>query len=299
VEWGGVDLSVVPPPPKAGPSAGDDAAADRLPQGPILYHVRRGPTGAILNPVGEVTDRGLRRIDTGADPQAFATRFITSFLPQGAGFTLFHNGRRAGTFAVDSTWVPGDACRALPRAAGTIETGGSGETVTEFLAMARTQAPEGRMIGQAIEADSRMQVIGDVLAERAVRARRAPVPDWADARRQIQPFPVSETRDLAFTATFLVDDELDVGDDDQGYSLFIVYTPRAQASYDTAYVDFTSYTAEGKAAPRTIDFLDWDRDGVVELLLEVYGTANSWYAAIDEQDGRWGKPFEERCDVPG
>ncbi len=296
VEWGGLDLSIVPPPPKTGPSVAEADAADRLPQGPILYHVLRDAGGLTLVPVGEILEQELRPITTGHDPDAFGERFITAFLRDGAEFTLFRHGRRAGTLAIDSAWVPTAACRRLPRAAGAAEIGGDAGDVTEFLAMARTQAPEGRMIGQDIEVASRMQVVGDILAERAIRAREAPLPNWSRARRQIQPFPVSETRNLAFTATFLVDDELTIGHDDEGYSLFIVYTPRAQTGYDTAYVDFTSYTAEGKAAPRTIDFLDWDRDGAVELLLEVFGTRNSWYAAIDRHDEGWGQAFEDRCD---
>lgn len=294
VEWGGVDLSVVPPPPKAGPGLGTIEAGG-LPQGPILYHVTRDSARLTLTPVGEVVDQELRPIEPGDGLETFQDRFISTFLRASAEFTLFHNGRRAGTLRVDSAWVAADACRPLPRASGNAEMGSDVEDVTEFLAMARTQAPEGRMIGQQIQVGSRMQVVGNILAERALRARDAPLPDWSRARRQIQPFPVSETRDLAFTATFLVDDELVVGHDDEGYSLFIVYTPRAQTGYDTAYVDYTSYTAEGKAAPRTIDFLDWDRDGHVELLLEVLGTRDAWYTAVGRDDDGWTVLFEDRC----
>jgi hypothetical protein len=163
--------------------------------------------------------------------------------------------------------------------------------------MARTQAPQGQTLpGGELAVEGRMQIVGNILAERALRARGAQLPNWSRARRQLQPFPVSETRDLGFTATFLVDDELAVGNDDQGYSLYIVYTPQAQAGYDTAYVSYTSYTAEGKAAPRTIDFLDWDRDGSVEILMEVFGTRNSWYAAVGSDGDEWSRTFEDRCD---
>ena len=300
VEWGGVDFAVRPPPPKAGPVAGDIEAGDALPQGPVLYHVTRDSARTTLIPVGEIMDDELRPIAVGADPEDFGERFITAFLRERGEFTLFHNGRRAGSFRVSSAHVPtSGVCRALPRATGSMELSGEAGEATEFLAMARTQAPQGRMIpGGEIQVEGRMQVVGNILAERALRARRAQLPNWARARRQIQPFPVSETRDLGFTATFLVDDELAVGNDDQGYSLYMVYTPQAQTGYDTAYVDYTSYTAEGKAAPRTIDFLDWDRDGNVELLQQVYGTTNSWYAAVGTDGDEWSQIFEDRCD-PG
>jgi hypothetical protein len=300
VEWGGVDMTVVPPPPQSGPAAGPMEAGDRLPGGPILYHVTRDSAGTTMIPVGEIADGALHPIPTGDDAAEFSDRFITAFLRQGAEFTLFHQGRRAGSLTVQSATAPAPgACRALPRATGSLQLAEAGTEATEFLAMPRTQAPEGRMIpGGEIAVEGRMQVVGNILAERALRARRAPLPNWARARRQIHPFPVSETRDLGFTATFLVDDELAIGNDDEGYSLFIVYTPMAQSGYDTAYVKYTSYTAEGKAAPRTIDFLDWDRDGSPELLLEVFGTRNKWYAAVGSDDDEWSRIFEDLCD-PG
>lgn len=300
VEWGGADITVQPPPPKAGPTVGDIEAGDELPAGPILYHVVRDTLGNTLVPVGEIVDDELRPIPTGGDPDDFAERFTTAFLRRGAEFTLFHNGRRAGTMVVDSAALPaGYTCRPLPRATGRLELSGGDAQATEFLAMARTQAPQGRVLpGQEMQVEGRMQVVGNILAERALRARQAQLPNWSRARRQLQPFPVSEARDLGFTATFLVDDELAVGNDDQGYSLFVVYTPQAQTGYDTAYVKYTSYTAEGKAAPRTIDFLDWDRDGTVELLLEVFGTRNAWYAAVGSDGDDWSRIFEDRCDEP-
>lgn len=281
-----------------GPASADVEPGGRLPEGSLLYHVRRDSAGTVIAPVGEIAGHELHPIPTGDDPATFADRFISTFFREGSEFTLFHNGRRAGNLVVDSAFLPaGPTCRPLPRATGRVELSGGAGEATEFLAMARTQAPEGRMLpGGEIQVEGRMQVVGNILAERALRARSASLPNWSRARRQIQPFPVAEARDLGFTATFLVDDELAVGNDDEGYSLFIVYTPQAQIGYDTAYVDFTSYTAEGKAAPRTIDFLDWDRDGAVELLLEVFGTTSSWYAAVGPDGDDWGRIFEDRCD---
>ncbi|NIP79060.1 MAG: hypothetical protein GWM90_07590 [Gemmatimonadetes bacterium] len=249
-------------------------------------------------PVAEITDDRLEPIRPGDDPEAFGDRFISSFLRQGAELTLFRRGRRAGTLIVDSAAVPtGPACHPVPRATGTVELGDAADTASEFLAMARTQAPDGRMLpGGSLEPEPRMQVVGNILAERVLRARDAPLPNWSRARRQLQPFPVSQARDLGFTATFLLDDELRVGNDDAGYSLFIVYTPRAQTGYDTAFVAFTSYTAAGKAAPRVIDFLDWDRDGTAELLLEVFGTRTSWFEAVGTVEDSWQRIFRHRCE---
>lgn len=299
MEWGGVDVAIIPPPPKAGPVTQELETGDRLPESPVLYYVTRDSARATLVPVAEVVEDGLAPIDPGEDPDAFGSRYIAAFMREGTEFTLFRRGRRAGTLIVDAASVPAaGVCHRTPVAEGHLELSGNAGDAREFLAMARTQAPEGRMIpGDSLVPERRMQVVGNIMAERALRARNAPLPNWATARRQLFPFPVSETQDPGFTATFLVDDDLQVGNDDVGYSLFIVYTPQAQTGYDTAYVDYTSYSASGKAAPRTIDFLDWNRDGSPELLLEVFGTRSSWFEAVGRVDDEWRRILQDRCEA--
>lgn len=299
VEWGGVQLAIVPPPPSAEAPQSELEAAERLPGGSILYYVRRDSAGAVVVPVGATTDDGMEAIDPGADPEGFGTRFIAAFLREGSELTLFNRGRRAGTLIVDSAYVPtGNVCNRLPRATGRLELSGGAGQATEFLALARTQAPDGRGMPGDPEVDRRMQVLGPIMAERALRARGAQLPNWSRAGRQIFPFPTSEARDMAFTATFLVDDEMAVGNDDEGYSLFIVYTPQAQTGYDTAYVSYRSYPQTGKAAPRAIDFLDWDRDGSPEVLLEVFGTTDRWFEAVGRTDAGWDMILQDRCGTP-
>lgn len=301
VEWGGLDLSVVRPPPTAGPADEEAGDIDRLPDRPILYHVTRSPDRVVVVPVGEVGDDRLEPIHVGTDPEAFGARFISAFMRQGSELTLFRNGRRAGTVIVDSAYVPaGDVCRRLPRATGTLEIAGAAGDATEFLAMARTQAPPGTVMpGRTLQPERRMDVVGNILAERALRARRAQLPNWAIARRQIQPFPLANAQDLGFTATFLVGDQLEVGGDDNGYSLFVLYTPLPPTGYDTAYVSYTSYPVDGKAAPRVIDFLDWNRNGHVDLLLEVFGTRGSWFEAVGRVGDDWRRTFRDQCTVSG
>lgn len=299
VEWGGVQVAIVPPPARAEAPAADIEAAERLPDGPIVYYVRRDSATLEVIPVGVVVDQGMQPIDPGGDLEGFGSRFIAAYLRQGAELTLFHRGRRAGTLIVDSAYVPtGDVCRGLPRATGSVELGGAAAEATEFIAMARPQAPDGRALPGEPEVERRMQVLGPIMAERALRARGAQLPNWSTALRQIFPFPVSEARDLAFTSTFLVDDELAVGNDTLGYSLFVLYTPQAQTGYDTAYVSHVSYPEQGKQAPRVIDFLDWTRDGTPELLLEVYGTDDSWFEAVGQVEGDWQRVLQARCRAP-
>lgn len=299
VEWGGVQFAIVPPPPRAEAPPSEVEAAERLPDGPIVYYVTRDSLRTEVVPVGAVTEDGMEPIEPGMEAEEFGRRFIAAYLREGAELTLFRLGRRAGTLIVDSAGMPtGDVCTRLPRATGRVELSGGVEGATEFLAMARTQAPDGRALPGDPEVDRRMQVLGPIMAERTLRARGAQLPAWSRAIRQIFPFPTAEARDMAFSATFLVDDELQVGNDDQGYSLFIVYTPQAQAGYDTAYVSYRPYPQTGKAAPRTIDFLDWDGDGSPELLLEVYGTRSRWFEAVGETANGWERLLQVECDPP-
>jgi hypothetical protein len=301
VEWGGVDMSVVRPPPTAPPIEEGVADVERMPDRPILYHVTRRADGVVVVPVGEIGDDRLEPIHVGDDPAGFGARFISAFMRQGSELTLFRNGRRAGTVIVDSAYVPaGDVCRRLPHATGTLEIAGAASDATEFLAMARTQAPPGTVMpGRTLQPERRMEVVGNILAERALRARRAQLPNWAVARRQLQPIPLANVQDLGFTATYLVGDQLQVGGDDNGYSLFILYTPQPPSSYDTAFVSFTNYPVDGKAAPRVIDFLDWNRNGHVDLLLEVFGTRGSWFESVGRVGDDWRRTFRDQCTVAG
>jgi hypothetical protein len=66
--------------------------------------------------------------------------------------------------------------------------------------------------------------------------------------------------------------------------------------YDTAYVSFSDYRETGKRAPRVVDFLDWDRSGHVDLLLQVYGVDATWFEAVARgADGRWRHVLSGRC----
>ena len=107
--------------------------------------------------------------------------------------------------------------------------------------------------------------------------------------------PVEGGADPGFATTFLIGDTLGMGADNVGYSLFYVGTP-AQFSYDTVYVDFTNYPDQGKAAPRIVDFLDWNRDDQPELLLQVYGVRDTWFEVVGRgADGTWRRTFRDRC----
>jgi hypothetical protein len=64
------------------------------------------------------------------------------------------------------------------------------------------------------------------------------------------------------------------------------------------HAEYNEYASTGKAAPRLIDYLDWDRDGQVELLLQHYGTADTWLTAVGHAGNEWRSIFQHRCAPP-
>jgi len=307
VDWGGMDVAVIPPPPKgaAGEDEGGQAAEmGPLPDGPVLYYVRADSTGGTIQPVAEVSGDSLIALGADADPDLYGSRFISQHLRRGSEFTLFRRGARVGTLLVGNAEVPRSAaCRRLPIGRGTLElAGGTLAGPTEFLALAKQNAPEGRSTAVSSEPTIGMRRVAPILAERALRARRAQLPgNWQAAMAQLVPFPVSATREPAFASTFLVDDQLQVGNDTTGYSMFLLAVPRSDLTgYDTVHVAYSAYPRTGKRAPRVVDYLDWDRDGEAELLLQVYGTSRAWFEAVGPDDGEWSGAFQERCteEVP-
>ncbi|HEY0810508.1 MAG TPA: hypothetical protein VGD49_10125, partial [Longimicrobiales bacterium] len=190
----------------------------------------------------------------------------------------------------------------LPTARGTFELSAGAEQIPEFLAISKVSAPEvGRNVPFTTEPGRNMQVIAPILAERMIRARHAELPgNWQRAMAQLQPFPIANSRDAGFAATFLVGDELRPGGDNVGYSLFFVAQPGPQFGYDTVFVNFNDYPTAGRAAPRVVDFLDWNRDGQVDMLLQVFGPQGTWFESVSKnQRGEWQRSFRDRCERAG
>jgi hypothetical protein len=250
-------------------------------------------------PVAEITGDSLRAMRATSDWNLYGSRFIAEFLRQGSEFALFRNGTRVGTFVTQGASIPDSTvCPRLPRATGSLELSPGGERYSEFLALSKAQAPDvRRRIAAELEPTRSMQIVGPILAERLLRARGAQLPgNWQRAMAQLKPFPITGSADPGFTATFLVDDTLGIGLDNQGYSLFFVATPQGGVGYDTAFVMFNDYPRTGKQAPRVVDYLDWNRDDQVEMLLQVYGSTSSWFEAVGKTKTGWRRTFADHCE---
>ncbi len=304
VSWGGADIAIVPPPPQA-TAAPDTLSPDapvneRMPTGPVLFHVLRDSLSARMVPVAEVSGDSLLPVRAQGDPGAYGRRFIAEQMRQGAEFALFTDGVRAGTFVVSSAEVPDspDPCMQRPTATGSLELSAGTAAIREFIAIAKPHAPTvARRIDQQLTVSRTMQVVGPILAERMIRARGAQLPgNWQRAMEQVTPFPAANQQSAAFATTFLVGDTLGPGLDNEGYSLFFVAIP-SLASFDTVYVDYRDYTQTGKQAPRVIDYLDWNRDDQVDLLMEVFGVSDRWFEAVSRgSDGKWRRALRDRCE---
>jgi hypothetical protein len=304
VSWGGADVAFVPPPAKAGGadfSEEEAAAFDDLPQGPVLYYVARSSVGAVMIPIGEMSGDSLRALRTTGDAHVYATRFVAASMRQGQEFALFSRGARVGTYVIQSAQVPDQpGCPIQPQALGSLELSAGADSIREFLAVSKPQAPQITRRGEEIRvASNAMRFVAPILAERAIRARGATLPgNWQAALEQITPFPASGRPGPAFASTFLVGDTLGPGLDNEGYSLFMIVLPSAsQTGYDTTFVDYRDYAKTGKQAPRVVDYLDWTRDDQVELLLRVFGVSDSWFEVVARgTNGKWRTTLHGRCE---
>ena len=307
VSWGGADVAVVPPPPKPSGAQASDAAAtaaDVLPRGPVLYYVVRSGAQALLTPVAELQRDSLVPLRPTGDARVYAGRYIAERMRQGAEFDLFSRGARVGSYVIRSAGVPEqNLCPLLPVASGALELSVASDSTREFLALEKQHAPQASpRVPNAPQTLGRMRFVAPILAERMLRARNAQLPaNWQGAMEQVVAFPASGRADAGFAATFLVGDTLGPGQDDEGYALFFLAMPTAsQTGWDTVFVDHRDYPSTKRAATRVIDYLDWTRDDQVELLVQVYGTNDTWFEAIGRDSrGNWARVFSDRCEERG
>lgn len=299
LEWGGADVQIVPPPPAAGMDPIEPDAqtfADfGLPAGTVLFHVVRGPAGASVTPVAEVSGDSLRtlRRPAGVAPEAYEARFREALLEPGAQFELFRRGASVGTFLLQN---PGSVTPCgVPTATGIANTVAAAADIEEFLAFRRGLAPE--VVGEFSppQINGSIRTYAPIVAERLILRNGLPRPrSWAGAQRDLQAIEVVEGGNPEMATTFLVGDQLAVGPGDpEGYSVFYIAGYETRSGYTPFYSEVHNYAQTGKVAPRFVDYLNWDGDEGEEVLIQVHGRDQSWYQAVSpDEDGDWVRTWE-------
>lgn len=306
VEWGGAAVHVVNPPPAG---AGDANVPDPgtvaglgLPTGRVLFHVVRNPDGtAQLTPVAEISGDSLRtlRRPAGVAPQAYEQRFRQAVMDVNTEFVLFRRGAEVGTMIVRT---PGAVTPCgVPTAAGQASTVAAAAAEREFLAFRRGLAPE--VIGEYTppQVEGTIQRYASLIAERLVLQNGLQRPrSWPGAQRDLQAMNLVLGGQSEMASTYLVGDNLGVGPaDPEGYSVFYVASYEQRAGYTPIYTEVRDYDKTGKGAPKLVDHLNWNGAGGAEILVQVFGTRESWYEAVSRDKGSWRKVWEAgRCREP-
>ncbi len=302
VRWGGVEVQRVPPPPAGGAkeaSAGDTIRTNAdvgLPRGTVVFHVVKDSTGrARVIPVAEISGDSLRTLRRPADAAAaeYESRFRRTVLENGAQFDLFRRGAKVGTLSVQGSG--GATACGVPVGAGIASVVAAAADAREFLAFRRGLGPE--VIGEYSppRIDGSITTFASIVAERLVLQHGLPRPrSWQGAQRDLQAMEIAGGGNPEMAATYLVGDALRVGGaQEDGYSIFYLAAYERRNGYMPFYSEVRDYRKDGKAAPRMVDYLNWNGRGGSEVLVEVYGDSQSWYEVISsDRRNRWSRVWE-------
>jgi len=298
VEWGGMDIEVVPPPPSPSmqPVAPDDQvfAEFGLPRGPVLFHLVQEEGGSRLIPVAEVSGDSLRtlRRPAGVAPQAFESRFVEAVIPTGSQFDVYRRGAKVGTFVAQRAG-PVTPC-GVPTALGNSTVVAAAADVPQFLAFRQGLSPAVRGEFSPPQENGSIRTYASIVAERLILQAGLPRPrSWQGAQRDLQALEIEAGGNPEMAATYLVGDALQVGRaEPEGYSVFYLADYERSRGYSPVYQEVRDYRRGGKGAPRVIDYLNWDGDEGEEILVQVFGADQSWYEAISQRNRRWSKVWE-------
>ncbi len=307
VSWGGVQVGLQGPSVDSLPAAAEGPEAGEAPPaplelGPLLYAGFREGDSARIQPVAELGSDGLRPLPAGEEGESLSRRILDARLRPGTELTLFHQGVRIGTLVVGGEGgVSRAGCAARPEVRGHLELVPGAVDAQRFLAL-----EEGRGKDRPIrpfrtlrdQYDHRVASLS--LGAEAVSRAGAPwPPSLLEIRRDIQLLEIPGLGAPAIMATFLYQDRMGIGPaPDEAYSLLVLGEPSG-SDYSLAYAWYRPAGVQGKGAPRLFSHLDWDGDGETEILLEVFGEAHRWWAALEPGPEGWRLAFQDPCGAPG
>jgi hypothetical protein len=296
-------VSVLPPPAPAvvdsgGPAEEEEggrvapANSDR----PVLLAGVRDSVRATLTVVGEVAGDGLAPFPDPRFP-ADSLRLSTLTAP-GSEWILFSEGVRVGRLFVDEVAPATGYCGDRTAVSGVVELVPSAAGVDRLLGLPDTEAMERPYLRySALDHNYNQRVATLEIAQQAIPEYGAAWPPQGvlDARKHIQAFDIAGQTGPYVAATFLNADELVVGPPGVGaYSLFVL-GEQTNGTHQAVFTWFRSADREGKGAARYFDHLDWNGDGVDEILVDVLGANRRWFASLGRRDGAWVRTFQDAC----
>ncbi len=307
VSWGGFDLRLQGPANDTIGAPGDTvrmepSGDESASLGPLLYAGLREGNTASLVPVAEITAGGLQPLYSGQESDASRREILADRLRRIGELVLFHQGARVGNVVVESVdTVTGTYCAPHLRASGHLLVLPEASGAERFLAL-EPGPGNARPFGAFEDLSS---VYDQRVASLNLGAEAVPLvgaewpPSLLDIRQDLQILDLPGGEAPAVMATFVYRDRLRVGPaPGQAYSLMILGEPRGPR-FDLTYTWYRPVATEGKGAPRYFSRMDWDGDGQDEILLEVLGAENRWFAALDRTPDGWETSYQDPCGTPG
>lgn len=310
VMWEGVEVRLErPDPPPGAPEIGavapdQEPGLPPLPEGDVVYLVRRSGASASAFPLAQLVEGRLDPLPREDQHPGFAEHFVRSLLPPETELILLADGARVGTFVAGSQWdTDGSYCYPRPRVDGVVELVPGAAEPTFYLALPAARAAGiSRGVWDPPQGSPDLRIASLNLAGELMNSLSAPWPasTVAAIRRDLTFLTPRGPDDGAdtpppFAATFMNEDFLRVGEAARNaWSLF--YLARHDGTrYRPVLVRYHLYQRDGKAAPRLVAWSDVTGDGREEMVLEFFGLRDRWLALAGYRDGEWRILLEDPC----
>ena len=303
VAWEGLELRLNPPTSSSAisseqsvitPDLADEEQSLEIPKRPILLSGKRTGSTAKLTAVGEVNGNSLTAISN----QGLRSEISLGLITQGSEWVLFSEGVRIGRMIAQEVSIDDSFCTLRPTISGIVELVSEASDVEQLIALpidvagSRSFQPY-----TAYRHNYNQRVASLALASEVIPSLGAEwPPSILDSRTDIHAFQLPGEPRQAIAATFLHQDRMITSPPESGaYSLFVM-GDATSGTYEISYMWYRLAESQGKGVPRYLDHIDWNGDGSEEILLEMFGSEDRWFAGLAKQDGRWIRSFEDSCN---
>ena len=303
VAWEGLELRLNPPTSSSAisseqsvitPDLADEEQSLEIPKRPILLSGKRTGSTAKLTAVGEVNGNSLTAISN----QGLGSEISLGLITQGSEWVLFSEGVRIGRMIAQEVSIDDSFCTLRPTISGIVELVSEASDVEQLIALpidvagSRSFQPY-----TAYRHNYNQRVASLALASEVIPSLGAEwPPSILDSRTDIHAFQLPGEPRQAIAATFLHQDRMITSPPEPGaYSLFVM-GDATSGTYEISYMWYRLAESQGKGVPRYLDHIDWNGDGSEEILLEMFGAEDRWFAGLAKQDGRWIRSFEDSCN---